>query len=450
MYNIFLYWVGKEFKLIKILRKLIYLNSGNYKIHLLNHDNVKQYIDNISPYFFTMLPAFQADYVRIKVILKYGGIWLDSDTLVISNLDPLFDFLNTHDGFFVLQNNFQLCNGVFGSKPNTPLMIEVDKQLCNIVESKKGKVRWIEIGGDILEQLRKKEPEYYKNYTILNGLDNIYPVNWIDCESEYLDKPYDNYKNLVREFQPLIILVNKIYRRCENLSETQILDGRLPLNYFITKAFNNSGIYDIVDYYFKQNMFENIYNDKIWNNGDMSIPLSGPGSSIFFTTHISQQLDSFVREYKCDSVLDLGCGDLTWISRTSMFNDKNISYIGIDIVPSIIESHKKMYPHNKFFVNDITCSVLPRCSLIIIRDVLFHMKNNDILRLFDNIKGKFNYIAITCCTNTINLDDFHNKWHFSPRNILCEPFNKSKNYMVKIDEPIFDRSFLIYDHNSFY
>jgi len=91
--NVFLYWVGNDYKLIKILRGLIYLHSKkgkNYTVHLLNKDNITKYITNIPDYFNALLPAHQADFIRVNVICDYGGIWLDSDTLVMDNLNSLF------------------------------------------------------------------------------------------------------------------------------------------------------------------------------------------------------------------------------------------------------------------------------------------------------------------------------------------------------------------------
>ena len=55
--NIYLYWIGKEYKLISILRNLIYLHSTNgigYKIHLLTDKNMSDYIEDI-PYYFSYL-----------------------------------------------------------------------------------------------------------------------------------------------------------------------------------------------------------------------------------------------------------------------------------------------------------------------------------------------------------------------------------------------------------
>ena len=69
--NIFIYWTGKEYKFINILRNFIYLHSTNgigYNVILITHENVKNYIENIPNYFYNMLPALQADFVRINVI----------------------------------------------------------------------------------------------------------------------------------------------------------------------------------------------------------------------------------------------------------------------------------------------------------------------------------------------------------------------------------------------
>ena len=47
MNNVYLYWVGNEYKLIKILRNMIYMHSTNgkgYNVNLINHNNIKEYI----------------------------------------------------------------------------------------------------------------------------------------------------------------------------------------------------------------------------------------------------------------------------------------------------------------------------------------------------------------------------------------------------------------------
>lgn len=240
--NIFLYWCGPEYKLISILRDLIYLHSKNgkgYKVHLISDNNINEYIKNIPEYFSKLCYAHQADFVRVHVICDYGGIWLDSDTLVLDSLDSLFDLIDKKNGFFIKENNEYLWNGIFGSKANLPIMNEWKKEMMIILDDKQDKINWTEIGNTILKNLYEKDSTLFDNYEIFNGLDNLYPINWNNCVSEFIEKPYDNYKNIVREYQPLVVLVNSVYRKIENMSKLEILQGNMPINYFINKSLNN-------------------------------------------------------------------------------------------------------------------------------------------------------------------------------------------------------------------
>jgi len=245
--NIFLYWIGKEYKLISILRNLIYLHSNTgigYKVNLITDKNVNNYIKYIPDYFYNLCPAHQADFVRVNVIHDYGGIWLDSDTLVLNSLDSLFDIIKEKDGFFIIQDNKTIWNGIFGSKKETPLMVEWKKNMLTSLEDKKQHIRWTEIGNDMIQSMYNNNSELYKNYIIFNGLDNLYPINWDKCVDEFIDKSYDNYKNIIRNYQPLIVLVNSVYKIFEEMTNEQILKSDMPLKYFINKSFENMSLID--------------------------------------------------------------------------------------------------------------------------------------------------------------------------------------------------------------
>ncbi len=196
-------------------------------------------------------------------------------------------------------------------------------------------------------------------------------------------------------------------------------------------------------------IFQSIYNNKLWNDGRKDIPLSGPGSSLANTSKCSKVLNDFIYSNNCKSVLDLGCGDLTWISKTSFFKDKDIKYTGVDVVESLISSHIVNYPEKKFLCKDIVkYNELEEVSLIILRDVIFHLTNKEILCIFCNIKNKYEYIMITSNKNEKNKEEF-DKWRYSKKNIHIEPFNKSLEYEKRVDEERFNGSIYIYSHKEF-
>ena len=123
----------------------------------------------------------------------------------------------------------------------------------------KNNINWTKIGNDIINKIITRRKYLYNDYNIFNGLDNLYPVNWDKCVSELLDKPYDNYKTIIREYQPLIVLVNSVYKKLESITEYEILNGNMQINYFIKKSFENKGIFN----YFINKSIENINICKI-------------------------------------------------------------------------------------------------------------------------------------------------------------------------------------------
>jgi FkbM family methyltransferase len=347
--NVFLYWIGKEYKLISILRNLIYLHSNNgigYNIILITPENIKDYVDNIPDYFYNLAPAHQADFVRVNVICDYGGIWLDSDTLVLDSLDSLFDIIENKDGFFIKENNNTLCNGIFGSKKETNFMKEWKKKLRIKLDSTRGKINWLDLGSEMIQGMFNLNPTLFENYKIFLGLDNLYPVNWNNCVTELITKPYDNYKNIIRDYQPLLVLVNSVYHRLEHKTINEILNGNMPINYFINKSFENIGIsknklnngYQIYNYGDKDYISKSIIDFKTWepritclmnniinkNEYSENIILD-IGCNIGYYTLITQKYNSISHVYSVDgnnmniNLLKLSCG-INNISNTTLIN----------------------------------------------------------------------------------------------------------------------------------
>lgn len=64
--------------------------------------------------------AFCADLLRIWVVYKYGGFYLDIDFDIKNKLDYFFDF----DGVFFYHNDldFTIPNNIFASKSNAPIL----------------------------------------------------------------------------------------------------------------------------------------------------------------------------------------------------------------------------------------------------------------------------------------------------------------------------------------
>ena len=67
------------------------------ELRLLSHGDAKTWLPDLDVERWEQLPApnYRSDYVRSRVLQRYGGIWIDIDTVVLSPLSELLDHLDS-------------------------------------------------------------------------------------------------------------------------------------------------------------------------------------------------------------------------------------------------------------------------------------------------------------------------------------------------------------------
>ena len=145
-------------------------------------------------------------------------------------------------------------------------------------------------------------------------------------------------------------------------------------------------------------------------------------------------------------VCDLGCGDFN-IGKHLIKYTKN--YIAIDIVESLIERNKKHYKNNtlEFRCLDIVKDDLPPADCVILRQVLQHLSNAEILRITQKLSN-YKYVILTehlpLGSFVPNKDIISGQGirlkHQSGVNILESPFNFEVKNQKYIDEYILENN----------
>ena len=138
--------------------------------------------------------------------------------------------------------------------------------------------------------------------------------------------------------------------------------------------------------------FQTIYRTKIWG-GQEELFCSGPGSRGIAADKYCESIIGFIRDNKIQTVVDLGCGD--FMVGKKIVNATGIRYTGIDIVPDLIAHLKNTVqnPRVNFECLNIMNDALPKADLYLVRQVLQHLSNEEILKVLDNL-GKKSKILI--------------------------------------------------------
>lgn len=168
-----------------------------------------------------------------------------------------------------------------------------------------------------------------------------------------------------------------------------------------------------------ESKFGEIYRRNIWGNPESA---SGLGSSVSATDAIRQGLVDVCRDYSVSSMLDAPCGDYGWMSSAKLPIE---TYIGLDIVPELIEANRSKYRSEsvRFETADLTRDPLPKVDLILCRDCLVHLSFENILRVLRNMvqSGSRYLLTTTFPEHDQNGDIIDGDWRLL--NLQKKPFS---------------------------
>ena len=137
-----------------------------------------------------------------------------------------------------------------------------------------------------------------------------------------------------------------------------------------------------------------VYQEKLWGSGESKF-YSGEGSHE--TKYVQPYVEAVVEFFKSFenplTVCDLGCGDFNIGQQLAGFVKK---YIAIDIVPDLIEFNRSHFKLENvvFSCLDISQDILPIADCVILRQVLQHLSNKEVLQIVKKL-GQFKYIILT-------------------------------------------------------
>lgn len=164
--------------------------------------------------------------------------------------------------------------------------------------------------------------------------------------------------------------------------------------------------------------FENIFKNNFWRGRNS---VSGRGSDPDQTKYIIKEIPSLFKDMNVSTVLDIPCGDFSWMRNIDL---SGIKYIGADIVKEIIKNNKDRYEKSNILFRHMNLieDTLPQADLILIRDCLVHMSYDDIFKSLDNVcRSMSQYLLTTSFADRQdNKDIITGKWR--TLNLQIAPF----------------------------
>lgn len=209
---LWMYWENKEEVLtpdaIRLSWKtIINHNRNDFQIKILTEDDVLNYLPEINQNYnlFEQI-AHKADYIRFLLLYKYGGVWIDSDTILFRSMKDVKEKINENkfvcNGYKKENGEIFTLIGFLACKPKNKICNTVINYLENFIETNlvKGiQPKWDEFGSflsDIIDQ--KDRNEFY-----LYPVEYFSPYKVFQSENKFFEETQENIYNFITKTNPM-------------------------------------------------------------------------------------------------------------------------------------------------------------------------------------------------------------------------------------------------------
>lgn len=181
--------------------------------------------------------------------------------------------------------------------------------------------------------------------------------------------------------------------------------------------------------------------------------INGPGATMAATEQLRKDLPGLLQRHDIKTVLDVGCGDWTWMQHVDLSMLQ--SYTGWDVDAATIEENKRRFASrtNVTFEckNLLTETDIPKVDLILARHVLMHFPNDYTSQILERFKGSGStYLLTSTWPGDENSDEQPDGFAYRGYmertvNLEADPFNLPE-ILDSIEEPPAAAGVLRYSH----
>ncbi|MEU9776268.1 class I SAM-dependent methyltransferase [Streptomyces sp. NPDC047968] len=170
-----------------------------------------------------------------------------------------------------------------------------------------------------------------------------------------------------------------------------------------------------------ETIFTEVFRSNHWGSPES---VSGPGSELRQTEAVRGALASVLARYPIRTITDAGCGDVNWIRHVDGFDRLN-AYVGLDVVPDLVELNQKRYGSERmsFQQADLSRDEIPAADLVLTRDCMVHLTHHEVLAFLAQIaaSGSTYLLATTYASLAETRDTTDGHWR--PLNLQAAPFH---------------------------
>jgi SAM-dependent methyltransferase len=196
--------------------------------------------------------AQRADFIRVYLLLHYGGAWIDADCIVLKSIAPHAAHLGTYDLVAYREPQGTITNNFLIATAHSPIMHCYYEGVVSHLRERRP-ISWLEIGSVPLTAAIQR----YPGAAQLLSSETIMPISWTESR-RFLDQVPPEALNQAAEGRGTVhdpcatcyMLSNhSMPQAVKAMSRTEILSGATFLAYLFRLALFGTGVESIAPNY---------------------------------------------------------------------------------------------------------------------------------------------------------------------------------------------------------
>ena len=376
---VWLYWEGPCPEWIKICQRTILRHvPGARLLTPRSFDEIRDRDRDID--LSPLSPPHRADFIRAFLLARYGGLWIDSDCLVMRPLSQVLEWIATHGYVAHRELDGRVSNGFIGARPDSAIAQAHYLRVCEALRS--GSERgWYSLGSDPLTEILDSGEHSWHEI----GREQVQPIPWTGVEEFFAVRPTEEHEQRVNRESICYMFFNQAasWHREKNPGADLLAEGTF-FRHLAGRSLGAGG----AERESAEVLFAGLFTES-----------AGPGSTLESTAEIRARIPLLLADLGVRTLLDISCNDFGWQSHMDLRLER---CFGVDVVPELIRRCQERHgsANREFFVADLIRDELPACDLILCRDFLVHLSFDQIFAVLRSFRRSgARWLLMTAFTN---------------------------------------------------
>ncbi len=231
---VWMYWEGECPDWIQQCQQTVHTHAS--EVRLLNPETFDKLQDADRDIDLNKLHvAHRADYIRAFLLARFGGLWVDSDCLVMGPLDPILDKLNHYDFIAHRERSGLVSNGFLGSRPGGRVASELYRRVCETLRSRRS-LGWTSLGSEPLTDILKSNSDGWHELECCS----IQPICWSNPGAFFAIGSVADHERAFDSTAVCYMLSNTEVKKYANSHpESRLLAPQTFFSYLLAKALTD-------------------------------------------------------------------------------------------------------------------------------------------------------------------------------------------------------------------